>query len=197
MDGTSSTRRKWSTPPFQRRRRGRPLVARDDPADEAWAASLGTDERPRRSRRAHRTRAPADAGEPDAGPSWQVEEYDSRTERNLYGVWGNEQVVWLVGEGGALRRMTPARLSSRVFENVPSPVIADLRGILGFGPNDVWAVGDDATVVHCDGTVWSKLASPLDGVNVKPRLFSVWGSSPNDVWIGGNGVMLHFEGDAP
>jgi hypothetical protein len=170
-------------------------------ADEAWATSLGADDRPgARVVRIHR--ATSDAGDPGggdvgAGASWQVEEYDSRTSRNLYGVWGNEQVVWVVGEGGALRRMTPEKLSSRAFETVASPVTAGLRGIYGFSPDDVWAVGDDATVVHYDGKVWSKVATPLDGVNVKPRLFSVWGSSPKDVWIGGNGVMLHFEGDAP
>ena len=167
--------------------------------DEAWATSLGSDDRPgARVVRIHRPTS--DAGDPDGGDvgdgSWQLEEYDSRTSRNLYGVWGNEQVVWVVGEGGTIRRMTPAKLSSRAFETAVSPATADLRGVYGFGPDDVWAVGDDATVVHYDGKAWSRVATPLDGVNVKPRLFAVWGSSPRDVWIGGNGVMLHFEGDA-
>ena len=165
--------------------------------NEAWGTSFPTTNGPgARVVRAHLA-SPGDGGEPDAGPSWQVEEYDSRTERNLYGVWGDEQAVWLVGEGGVIRRMTPANLPSGVFENVPSPVIADLRGIFGFGADDVWAVGDDATVLHWDGKVWSRLASPFDSAADKPRLFSVWGSAPNDVWIGGNGVILHFEGKAP
>ena len=164
--------------------------------NEAWATSLGVYDRPgARVVRIHR--AASDGGDSGADPSWQVEEHDSRTSRNLYGVWGDEQVVWVVGEGGTLRRMTPAKVASRAFETVPSPVIADLRGVHGFGPNDGWAVGDDATVVHYDGKTWSRIATPLDAVNVKPRLFAVWGSSPKDVWIGGNGVMLHFEGDAP
>jgi len=164
--------------------------------DEAWGTTVGSDDRP--GARVFRIRrATPDAGEPGGAASWQLEEYDSRTTRNLYGVWGDEQVLWVVGEGGVLRRMIPEKLSSRAFETVASPVTADLRGVHGFGPNDVWAVGDDATVVHFDGKVWSKVATPLDAVNVKPRLFSVWGSSPRDVWIGGNGVMLHFEGDAP
>ena len=168
--------------------------------DEAWATSVGSNDRPgARVVRIHR--ASADAGDPDGGDvadaPWQIDEYDSRTARNLYGVWGDEQVVWVVGEGGVLRRMTPAKLASRAFETVPSPVTADLRGVHGFGPNDVWAVGDDATVLHFDGNVWTRIATPLDAVNVKPRLFAVWGSSPKDLWIGGNGVMLHFEGDQP
>jgi len=164
--------------------------------DEVWMTNVPTDlDSANRVVRAQLVSP--DAGEPEAGPSWQTTAYDSRTERNLYGVWGNAEAVWLVGEGGVLRRMTPAGMASRVFETIPSPVNADLRGVYGFSANDVWAVGDDATVIHWNGEAWTKIASPFDTADEKPRLFAVWGSSPNDVWIGGNGVMLHFEGKAP
>ncbi len=125
---------------------------------------------------------------------WRDEELDTRTERNLFGVWATEEVVWLVGEGGVLRRMTRERLDTRVFESVPSPVKTTLRAVFGFSDDDVWAVGDAATVIHWDGTTWTKLATPFDSASVKPKLLSVWGSGPSDVWIGGNGTMLHFEG---
>ncbi len=140
-----------------------------------------------------------DAGGGDDGalPVWNVEEHDSRSPKNLYGVWGDETVVWMVGEGGTIRRMTRDRIATRVFEIVPAPGIADLRGVYGFGGDDVWAVGDDATVLHWDGHTWTALATPFDGTSDKPRLFSVWGSGPKDVWIGGNGVMLHYTGVAP
>jgi len=140
-----------------------------------------------------------DAGGGDAGalPVWKLEQHDSRTPKNLYGVWGDETVVWLVGEGGTIRRMTRERVATRVFEIVPAPSIADLRGVYGFGSDDIWAVGDDATVLHWDGDTWTALATSFDGMGDKPRLFSVWGSGPNDVWIGGNGVMLHYTGVAP
>ena len=165
--------------------------------DEAWATRIGTGaslggRAGARVVRIHR--AIPDGGEPDAGASWQVEEHESQTARNLYGVWGDEVAVWVVGEGGVVRRMTLANVSSRAFEVVPSPVIADLRGVHGFGPNDVWAVGDDATVLHFDGKAWTRVSTPFDTVSAKPRFFAVWGSSSKDVWIGGNGVMLHFEG---
>ncbi|MDF2691996.1 MAG: hypothetical protein K0S65_379 [Labilithrix sp.] len=173
-------------------------------ADEAWAISIASIDRTDRTlpedlpgnRVARAFLAEGDAGssEADAGPSWQIEEHDTRTKRNLYGVWGNEEVVWLVGEGGVLRRMTHTRVPTRVFEPVPSPVTTDLRGVYGFSADDIWAVGDGATVVHWDGTVWTKVGTPFDGAKVKPRLFAVWGSGPKDVWIGGNGVMLHLEG---
>ena len=142
-------------------------------------------------------RVSPDGGAEGAEAPWQTDLYDSRTGKNLYGVWGDEHAVWVVGEGGTLRRMLPENLSTRVFENVISPVTADLRGIYGFAADDIWAVGDDATVIHWNGKDWTRLASPFDTASAKPRLFAVWGSAPNDVWIGGNGVMLHFEGKAP
>jgi len=159
--------------------------------DEAWGTKLG-------SKRVGRIflQAP-DEGVPDAGATWVIEEHDSRSSKYLFGVWGNEEVAWLVGEGGTLRRMKRENVASRVFEIVPSPVTATLRSIYGIATDDVWAVGDDATVVHWDGAAWTRIATPLDAAADKPMLASVWGSGPKDVWIGGNGIMLHFQGATP
>jgi len=155
-------------------------------ANEAWATSAGTSVwTGSRVVRVFQTDA-----EP---PTWQREEFNSRTARLLHGIWGTGDVVWLVGEGGVARRMTPAALATRTFEVVETPVTADLRGVFGFDPNDVWAVGDESTVLHWDGEAWTKLATPFDVVADKPRLFSVWGSSKGDVWIAGAGVLLHVE----
>ncbi len=158
--------------------------------DEAWVAKFAS------PRVARIYRATADGGE-DAGASWVVEEHDTHSSKNILGVWGDEQAVWLVGDSGTVRRMTRERISTRLFEAVPAPATATLRGIYGLSANDVWAVGDDATVIHWNGEVWSRLATPFDTAREKPTLISVWGSGPNDVWIGGNGVMLHFEGKTP
>ncbi len=131
-----------------------------------------------------------------ADQTWRDEEFDTRMTRNLFGVWANEDVVWLAGEGGGVRRMTRERMDTRVFEVVPSPVTTTLRAVFGFSADDVWAVGDAATVIHWDGTTWTKLTTPFDSESVKPKLLSIWGSGPKDVWIGGRGTMLHFEGVA-
>jgi hypothetical protein len=131
-------------------------------------------------------------------PAWRLERYDSRMERPLYGVWGNDEAIWLVGEAGALRRITRDAVSTtKTFEIVEGPVATTLRAVYGFSSNDIWAVGDESTVLHWDGHAWTKLTTPLDTMPDKPRLMAVWGSSKNDIWIGGNGVMLHFEGSAP
>ncbi|AKU98469.1 hypothetical protein AKJ09_05133 [Labilithrix luteola] len=155
-------------------------------ADEAWATSLAvavwSGSRVMRVVRS------------DTEPTvWRHEEFDSRTVRELHGIWGNEDVVWLVGEGGVTRRMTRSAIPSRAFEVIETPVNDTLRGVFGFGPDDVWAVGDESTILHWDGQSWTKLATPFDGAGLKPRLFGVWGSSKDDVWIVGGGVVIHFE----
>jgi len=161
--------------------------------NEIWGTNLGNLGRP--GSRVVRAHVAQNDGGSGSAPSWQLEEYDSRTERNLYGVWGDEEAIWLAGEGGVIRRLKREDLSRRVFEVIASPVVSALRGIYGFGPDDIWAVGDDATVVHWDGDVWTRLATPFDGAATKPKLFTVWGSGPDDVWIGGGAVLLHFEGN--
>lgn len=158
--------------------------------DEAWVTKLASP----RVARVHRVNV--DGGD-DVGASWVVEEHDSHSTRDILGVWGDERAVWLVGEGGTVRRITREQVPTRVFEIVASPAISTLRGIHGFGADDIWAVGDDATVLHWNGDVWSRLTTTFDTAKEKPRFISVWGSGPNDVWIGGDGVMLHFEGTAP
>lgn len=155
-------------------------------ANEAWATSAGTSVwSGARVVRVFRS---------DTEPaSWQREEFNSRTARHLYGIWGDDDTVWLVGEGGVARRARRASFATRTFEIVETPVTADLRAVFGFGADDVWAVGDESTVLHWDGKTWTKLATPFDGAREKPRLFGVWGSSKSDVWIVGAGVVLHFE----
>ncbi len=70
---------------------------------------------------------------------------------------------------------------------------ANLHGIWGSSPSDIWAVGDDCTLVHFDGQKWlpSKpvLKSPCSG------LTAIWGSSAQDAWaVGRAGTLLHYNG---
>src|SRR5262249_42481479 len=115
----------------------------------------------------------------------------------FFGVWGDESAVWFVGEGGMTARVTRAEMSSKTLEWVESPVRTPLRSVFGFGSDDVWAVGDESTVLHWDGTTWSKLSTPFDDAAEKPRLHAVWGSSPQDVWIVGENTLLHFQESQP
>jgi len=65
-----------------------------------------------------------------------------------------------------------------------------LYDVWGSSPNDVFAVGNEGTIVHYDGTNWSHQNSGTDNL-----LFSVWGSGSSDVFAGGTrGTILHYDG---
>ena len=100
--------------------------ARRVAADEVWATGFNSlVDNPGRVVRASLV---TDDGESE--PAWQLEEHDSRSTKLLYGIWADDDVVWLAGEGGTLRRMTRSAVKTKTFETVDSPVHADLYGDL-------------------------------------------------------------------
>jgi hypothetical protein len=80
-----------------------------------------------------------------------------------------------------------------------SPTTAHLRSVWARSPSDVWAVGDQATVLHFDGARWSAVNTGL-----VDDLYGVWASGPADVWVVGGsgfpsgpiGVVARFDGSA-
>ncbi|MEO8796857.1 MAG: hypothetical protein ABI551_03155 [Polyangiaceae bacterium] len=61
------------------------------------------------------------------------------------------------------------------------------RGMWAKKPNDVWAVGDNASLKHFDGTTWSPsytVALP-DGGTYHASLYAASGTASNDVWVAG------------
>jgi hypothetical protein len=66
--------------------------------------------------------------------------------------------------------------------------------IWGFGPTDVWAVGD--SILHYDGQTWSEV---MPRAEMEITAFDIWGSASGDVWVVGYGgsnwsinPVLHF-----
>ena len=65
-----------------------------------------------------------------------------------------------------------------------------LNGVWGTCPTDVFAVGENGTILHYNGAIWDSMDS---GVLV--ALIDVWGSSSTDVFaVGQNGVICHYDG---
>ena len=56
-------------------------------------------------------------------------------------------------------------------------ITKSIRGLWGTGPNDIYAVGEEALVAHYDGIAWNQEAIPTtDALN------DVWGSGIDDVY---------------
>ncbi|MBI5610762.1 MAG: hypothetical protein HY902_17930, partial [Deltaproteobacteria bacterium] len=61
----------------------------------------------------------------------------------------------------------------------------------GTESNDLWAAGDQGTLLHWDGTAWTKVDSTVPA----GHLYQPWGAGPNDIWVPANmGVLLHYNG---
>lgn len=69
----------------------------------------------------------------------------------------------------------------------------DLLCVWGSSATDVYAVGENNTIVHFDGIKWSlienELSSSIDDLK------AVWGFSANDVYVGGEDpILLNYDG---
>lgn len=104
--------------------------------------------------------------------------------------------VYFAGAAGTILHFDGAR-----FTKSATVTSADLWGIWGSAPDDLWAVGggsrrvEDAAILRFDGTSWRRVATPeLQHPNVF-SFFKVWGSSANDVYVvGQRGLVLHWNG---
>ncbi|MDH4475540.1 MAG: Calx-beta domain-containing protein [Verrucomicrobiaceae bacterium] len=68
----------------------------------------------------------------------------------------------------------------------------NLRAIWAANATNLWAVGDNGTILKGDGTSWTAQSS-----GTTEHLRSVWGTNATSVWaVGDNGVILFFNGTA-
>jgi hypothetical protein len=71
-----------------------------------------------------------------------------------------------------------------------SPTAENLRDVFGFSTGEVFAVGNNGTILRFDGSAWSAMAS-----GTTANLVGVWGSAPDDVFVTGDaGTFLRFDG---
>jgi hypothetical protein len=126
---------------------------------------------------------------------------------SLYGVSASApDNVWAVGAyttGGSKFRTLAMRWDGREWRAIPTPKLGDyddeLKAVLAFAPDDVWAVGSylnheyedgHMVVLHWDGTEWTRSPLPL---NVTHTLLSLSANAPDDIWAVGTQV-LHWNG---
>jgi hypothetical protein len=102
-------------------------------------------------------------------------------------VWGSgANDVWLGGPPGnnAIMRWNGSSWTTQASAR-------DVIQIWGSGAGNVYFVGGDS-IRHWNGTTWSGVAT-----GATTTLFSVWGSSASDVYVGGDaGTLVHSTGGA-
>ncbi len=90
----------------------------------------------------------------------------------------------------------PRTCSADAVCHTELPPKSFLRDVWSAGDGVVWAVGwkdrlltdADGVILRWDGTTWTEHSTiPL-------RLHAVWGSSPTDIWVGGDSGLFHGTG---
>ncbi|HJU22554.1 MAG TPA: hypothetical protein VJ891_08595, partial [Casimicrobiaceae bacterium] len=75
---------------------------------------------------------------------------------------------------------------SQWTQQTPPPFTGRMRAIYGFGPSAVYVVGDNAQIASYNGSMWTvATVPPANGL----QLFSVWGTDPQHLYVGGLGII--------
>jgi hypothetical protein len=153
------------------------------------------------NRGCHR-RATYETSVPLAGQAaWHLE--NTNTQQNLNGVWADPTTgeAFAVGAAGTVLHTAGLRCAPQPdcaqWTLQPTPTTQSLSAVSGLGASTVYAVGLGGTVIQWDGTSWSPhpAAGQIPG---DAKLLGVWASSPNDLYVVGQGAMAaalyHFDG---
>ena len=82
---------------------------------------------------------------------------------------------------------TPQLADITIVYNAPTS--RNLNDIYLISQNDVWAVGDNGTIIHYGGSVWLPVVSPTS-----QNLRGVFFVDPGEGWaVGDNGTIIHYE----
>lgn len=63
-----------------------------------------------------------------------------------------------------------------------------LRAVWGDGTGVVWTVSEQGNILRWDGAKWSTVYTDPG------KLFTIWGSGPTDIWVGGTNGLFHGTG---
>ena len=128
-------------------------------------------------------------------PEWR-EAFPTSGEGFLSGVWGSgPDDVFVVG--GQPEQSVIFHYDGATWETMDTPDTPILIWAFGFGPDDVYAVGEQGTALHYDGSSWSQMST-----NTEDDLWGVWGAAPDDIWaVGGEidtgpPILLHYDGQS-
>ena len=131
--------------------------------------------------------------EPQADGVWE-QAFDTTEAPALFGVWGSgPHDVFIVG--GTETTASIYHYDGGDWQPMEAPPVAALIWSIGFGPDDVFAVGLRGAVVHYDGRSWSVLDS-----GTEDDLWGIFGFERDDLWLVGGDpfgeepTILHYDG---
>ncbi len=142
----------------------------------------------------------------DTSPKWESLRLpvDLPVVRGTYGAYISD--VWVYNHNTVFILVHQPGTGSLVYEwdgvnwgdGTLLPTSSLIRGIWGLGPNDVFAVGVGATVLHYDGATWSNYNDlHLDQFN---SYTDIWGTSHNSLYLVGDqsptsSQLVSFDGE--
>jgi len=132
---------------------------------------------------------------------WTVDtiDYPGSVQTLMRSIWGSSRTnIYICGHNDRGRSMY--HWDGQQWSNVklhpgdggPLRGVGTLRSIFGFSAQNVYSVGDlfGNFFIHSDGSQWSEINTPAG-----EGLISIWGRSPEELWIGGEeGFLMRYDG---
>jgi len=132
----------------------------------------------------------------DGGAGWVCQDFPSLAPQHA--IWGTAtDEIYVVGDDGGI-----FYFDGKVWTQMPTPTNEILLDVWGFSGGPVFAVGANGTILRLAGSTWVQIpfpANPGTADSTLPTLRAIWGASPTDILVCGEGTlqnhaMLHFDG---
>ncbi|HET9514395.1 MAG TPA: hypothetical protein VFO95_10765, partial [Gemmatimonadales bacterium] len=110
---------------------------------------------------------------------------EGQTDVTFLGLWMDPSGAGLVvGQRGTVFSTG----DGSTWQPVPVPTGADLLGVWGSSPSNVYVAGDSGVILHYDGAGWTRVDTGSG------LLLDVWGLDPDHVYAIGPGTVLEQSG---
>lgn len=108
------------------------------------------------------------------------------TQRALYGIWGDGNMLWAVGTAGTVMRFDGTQWTDATPNASGDTWLRSVHGAAG----STWIVGNDGLALTQAAGTWTAIDTPG---NVALR--DVWGFAVDDFWaVGDDATALHWDG---
>ena len=148
----------------------------------------------------------ADSSAPNRAAWHRVTEVGANDGDVLWSGLVVDNTLMVVGdEGMVLRYNGEADSNDRLWQPMEMPLQLPLHGIWGLSLDNIFAVGWMGSLLHYNGTQWTRLRGGVIDEHTKrfaaceenTPLFAIDGNSQGHAWaVGDDGVILHFDGES-